>query len=187
MPPRDARRNAGAAGGSNRGCVVFRRYASGRDATDTFPASSMAKSMTHAAIGILLGEGRVDLRRAMKSQPLPYCRLTAEVRGRGRGADGWFDRKVRRQRLLAKLSEERLRIDEFATGYLLEGFLESNFLVRGQLESLGCFRDEDGYRSLLFQTADLDRRVYSGPLEAPASGLIRTRSSEATAKWPGQS
>lgn len=45
----------------HRGRVVFERYAPGRGSADTFPSWSMAKSMTHAAIGILLGEGRVDL------------------------------------------------------------------------------------------------------------------------------
>ena len=45
----------------HRGRLVFERYAAGKSADDTFPSWSMAKSMTHAAVGILLGEGRVDL------------------------------------------------------------------------------------------------------------------------------
>jgi CubicO group peptidase (beta-lactamase class C family) len=45
----------------HRGRLVFERYAAGRGAADTFPSWSMAKSITHAAIGILLGEGRLAL------------------------------------------------------------------------------------------------------------------------------
>lgn len=45
----------------HRGRLVFERYAPGKTAADTLPSWSMAKSMTHAAIGILIGEERLDL------------------------------------------------------------------------------------------------------------------------------
>lgn len=62
----------------HRGRLVFERYAPGKDATDTFPSWSMAKSMTHAAIGILLGEGRVDLHA-----PAPFAAWRGDGDPRG--------------------------------------------------------------------------------------------------------
>jgi CubicO group peptidase (beta-lactamase class C family) len=44
----------------HRGRLVFERYAPGTGAADTLPSWSMAKSMTHAAVGILVGESRLD-------------------------------------------------------------------------------------------------------------------------------
>ena len=44
----------------HRGRLVHERYAPGRGDTDTFPSWSMAKSVLHAAIGVLVGEGRLD-------------------------------------------------------------------------------------------------------------------------------
>jgi CubicO group peptidase (beta-lactamase class C family) len=43
------------------GRLVFERYADGKRAADTFPSWSMAKSMLHAAVGMLVAEGRLDL------------------------------------------------------------------------------------------------------------------------------
>lgn len=45
----------------HRGAVVAERYADGRDAATTFPSWSKAKSITHALIGILVREGRIDV------------------------------------------------------------------------------------------------------------------------------
>ncbi len=42
------------------GRVVAERYAPGKDATDTFISWSMAKSITHALVGVLVGEGRLE-------------------------------------------------------------------------------------------------------------------------------
>ncbi len=47
----------------HRGRVVMERYASGVAATDTQPSWSMAKSMLHAAIGILVRDGRIDVKQ----------------------------------------------------------------------------------------------------------------------------
>jgi CubicO group peptidase (beta-lactamase class C family) len=44
-----------------RGAIVAERYADGLDATTTHVSWSMAKSMLHAAIGILVREGRIDV------------------------------------------------------------------------------------------------------------------------------
>lgn len=44
----------------HRGRLVYERYAPGKSAADTFPSWSMAKSMLHAAVGMLVGEGRLD-------------------------------------------------------------------------------------------------------------------------------
>lgn len=43
----------------HRGRLVFERYAAGKGAADTFPSWSMAKSMLHAAVGMLVAEGRL--------------------------------------------------------------------------------------------------------------------------------
>jgi CubicO group peptidase (beta-lactamase class C family) len=43
------------------GRLVFERYAAGKSASDTFPSWSMAKSMLHATVGMLVGEARLDL------------------------------------------------------------------------------------------------------------------------------
>ena len=45
----------------HRGRLVFERYAPGKSAADTFPSWSMAKSMLHAVVGMLVGAGRLDL------------------------------------------------------------------------------------------------------------------------------
>jgi CubicO group peptidase (beta-lactamase class C family) len=45
----------------HRGRLVFERYASGKDEAATFPSWSMAKSMLHAVVGMLVGEGRLAL------------------------------------------------------------------------------------------------------------------------------
>jgi len=44
----------------HRGQLAFERYAPGRGPEDTFISWSMAKSITHALVGILVGEGRLD-------------------------------------------------------------------------------------------------------------------------------
>ncbi|MDZ4370140.1 MAG: serine hydrolase [Phenylobacterium sp.] len=43
------------------GRVVFERYGSGFGPKDTQPSWSMAKSMTHALVGMLVGDGRLDV------------------------------------------------------------------------------------------------------------------------------
>jgi CubicO group peptidase (beta-lactamase class C family) len=43
------------------GTMVVERYASEVDASSTLPSWSMAKSMLHALVGVLVGEGRLDL------------------------------------------------------------------------------------------------------------------------------
>lgn len=43
------------------GRLLFERYADGRSAADTFPSWSMAKSITHALIGILVKDGLIDI------------------------------------------------------------------------------------------------------------------------------
>ncbi len=45
----------------HRGAIVRERYADGLDATTTHVSWSMAKSMLHATIGILVREGRLDV------------------------------------------------------------------------------------------------------------------------------
>ncbi|MHB8375751.1 MAG: serine hydrolase domain-containing protein [Dehalococcoidia bacterium] len=47
----------------HRGKLVAERYAPGVGRDDVQPSWSTAKSMLHAAVGILVGEGRLDLRR----------------------------------------------------------------------------------------------------------------------------
>ena len=43
------------------GALVFERYGPGRSADDTCRSWSMAKSITHALTGILVGDGRLDI------------------------------------------------------------------------------------------------------------------------------
>jgi CubicO group peptidase (beta-lactamase class C family) len=43
----------------HRGRIVLERYAPGRGPEDTFPSWSVAKSILHAAVGVLVGEGRL--------------------------------------------------------------------------------------------------------------------------------
>ncbi len=43
------------------GALVFERYGAGRSADDTCRSWSMAKSITHALAGILVGDGRLDI------------------------------------------------------------------------------------------------------------------------------
>jgi CubicO group peptidase (beta-lactamase class C family) len=62
----------------HRGRLVFERYAEGRGAADTFPSWSMAKSMLHAVVGILVGEGRLDLDAPA---PLAAWRREGDPRG----------------------------------------------------------------------------------------------------------
>ncbi len=45
----------------HQGRLVLERYAPGKGAGDTFPSWSMAKSMLHAAVGVLVAEGRLAL------------------------------------------------------------------------------------------------------------------------------
>jgi len=42
------------------GQLVAERYAEGRSAVDTFPSWSMAKSITHALVGLAYGDGKID-------------------------------------------------------------------------------------------------------------------------------
>lgn len=44
----------------HRGQLVFERYADGNATDTTFPSWSMAKSMLHATVGMLVAEGRLD-------------------------------------------------------------------------------------------------------------------------------
>ncbi len=45
----------------HRGRLVFERYADCKNADDTFPSWSMAKSMVHAVVGMLVGDERLDV------------------------------------------------------------------------------------------------------------------------------
>lgn len=45
----------------HKGQIVLERYADDRDQTTTFPSWSKAKSITHALIGILVRDGRLDI------------------------------------------------------------------------------------------------------------------------------
>jgi CubicO group peptidase (beta-lactamase class C family) len=45
----------------HRGRLVFERYAEGKGPDDTFPSWSMAKSMLHAVVGMLVADGRLEL------------------------------------------------------------------------------------------------------------------------------
>src|ERR1700761_2935035 len=44
------------------GRLLLERYAPGRSAADKFPSWSMAKSITQALIGILVKDGKLDIR-----------------------------------------------------------------------------------------------------------------------------
>jgi CubicO group peptidase (beta-lactamase class C family) len=43
------------------GRLLLERYTQGRSATDTFPSWSMAKSITHALVGMLVKDGKLDI------------------------------------------------------------------------------------------------------------------------------
>jgi CubicO group peptidase (beta-lactamase class C family) len=60
------------------GRLVFERYAAGKCATDTFPSWSMAKSMLHAAVGMLVAEGRLELEAPA---PVAAWRRAGDPRG----------------------------------------------------------------------------------------------------------
>lgn len=45
----------------HRGRIVFERYAEGRGPDETFISWSMAKSILHSLVGVLVGEGRLDV------------------------------------------------------------------------------------------------------------------------------
>lgn len=62
----------------HRGALVLERYGPGRSPSDTLRSWSMAKSMLHAAIGILVGEGRLD---PAAPAPVPAWRGAADPRG----------------------------------------------------------------------------------------------------------
>jgi CubicO group peptidase (beta-lactamase class C family) len=62
----------------HRGRLVFERYADGKGTDDTFPSWSMAKSMLHAAIGILVGEGKLEVHAPA---PVPAWRSAGDPRG----------------------------------------------------------------------------------------------------------
>ena len=62
----------------HRGRLVFERYAEGKSADDTFPSWSMAKSMLHAVVGMLVAERRLDLHA-----PAPVAAWRAEGDPRG--------------------------------------------------------------------------------------------------------
>jgi CubicO group peptidase (beta-lactamase class C family) len=63
---------------AQRGELVFERYADGRSREETFVSWSMAKSMLHALVGVLVGEGRLDV-----SQPAPVERWQGDGDPRG--------------------------------------------------------------------------------------------------------
>lgn len=46
------------------GEIVVERYAAGHDAGNTQPSWSMAKSITHALVGLLVADGRIDVQAA---------------------------------------------------------------------------------------------------------------------------
>ena len=79
--------------------------------------------------------------RAIKRSPL-------DLRGR---AESRLDGQPRGQGLLAKLSQQGVRIDELAPRGLAEGLLESGLLFGGQLEGLVGLGDQDGERRTLFE------------------------------------
>src|SRR5688500_18224603 len=62
----------------HRGDVVAERYAPGVDAGTTLISWSMAKSILHAAVGILVGMDRLDLEVAA---PVPRWRGDGDPRG----------------------------------------------------------------------------------------------------------
>ena len=61
IPPPETHGETLALLGVHRGELVFERYAPGKGARDTFVSWSMAKSITHAVVGLLVGEGRLDI------------------------------------------------------------------------------------------------------------------------------
>lgn len=76
------------------------------------------------------------------------CRAVGSPPSRGppdlcRSAGRRLDRQASGQGLLAKLSEQDLRIDELTPPRLPEGLFEVGFLFAGQLEGLIAFGDED--------------------------------------------
>ncbi len=62
----------------HRGRLVFERYAPGRGPEDSFISWSMAKSITHALAGVIVGKGRLDLHAPA---PVPAWRRTGDPRG----------------------------------------------------------------------------------------------------------
>lgn len=60
------------------GRLVFERYVEGKGPDDTFPSWSMAKSMLHAVVGMLVAEGRLDL-----NAPAPVAAWRGEGDPRG--------------------------------------------------------------------------------------------------------
>jgi len=60
------------------GALVFERYGPGRTAEDTCRSWSMAKSITHALAGILVGDGRLDIHAATD---VPEWRSPGDPRG----------------------------------------------------------------------------------------------------------
>jgi len=67
----------------HRGGLVFERYADGKSAGDTFPSWSMAKSMLHAVVGMLVDDGRLDVHAsaavaAWRRDGDPHAAITLE-------------------------------------------------------------------------------------------------------------
>lgn len=62
----------------HRGRIVLERYAPGKGPGDTFPSWSVAKSVLHAATGVLVGEGRLDLHAPA---PIAAWRRPGDPRG----------------------------------------------------------------------------------------------------------
>jgi len=62
----------------HRGRLVFERYAPGKGPADTFISWSVAKSVTHALVGVLVGEGKLDPRAPA---PVPAWARPGDPRG----------------------------------------------------------------------------------------------------------
>jgi len=67
----------------HRGRLVFERHAPGKGPDDTFVSWSMAKSIVHALVGVLVGEGRLDVDRpapvpAWQGEDDPRAAVTLE-------------------------------------------------------------------------------------------------------------
>jgi CubicO group peptidase (beta-lactamase class C family) len=62
----------------HRGRLVREGYAAGRDPDDTLISWSMAKSVIHALVGVLVGEGRLDLHA---EAPVPEWQAAGDPRG----------------------------------------------------------------------------------------------------------
>lgn len=62
----------------HRGRLVLERYAPGKGPADTFPSWSVAKSVLHAAVGVLVGEGRLALH---EPAPIAAWRAPGDPRG----------------------------------------------------------------------------------------------------------